>query len=67
MIVIDVHRTGTEYVVVRTTKGRAAPEWISCGSREELGVVLGVLGVADAEVRHALQLLEWSPDVETKV
>ena len=67
MIVIDVHRTGTEYLVVRTSKGRSEPEWISCGSREELAAVLGVLGVVDSEVRNVLQLLEWSSDVETRV
>jgi len=67
MIVIDVHRTGTEYLVVRTTKGRSAPEWISCRSHDELGAVLVMLGVADAGVRNVLQLLEWSSDVETRV
>jgi hypothetical protein len=67
MIAIDVHRTGTEYVVVRTTKGRSAPEWISCRSREELRGVLMVLGVTDAEVRNVLQVLEWSVEVEVRV
>ena len=67
MIVIDIHRTGTEYLVVRTSKGRAKPEWISCGSREELAAVLGVLGVVDAEVADVLRLLESSPDVEVRV
>ena len=65
MVVIDIHRTGTEYLVVRTSKGK--PEWISCGSREELAAVLGVLGVVDAEVADVLRLLESSPDVEVRV
>ena len=67
MPVIDVHRTGTEYVVVRTTKGRSAPEWISCRSPEELRAVLVMLGVAHTEVSDVLRLLRWSPDVETAV
>ena len=67
MIVIDVHRTGTEYLVVRTTKGRAAPESISCGSRYELVSVLLVLGVADVEVSNVLRLLECSSEVEVMV
>ena len=67
MIAIDVHQTGSEYLVVRITEGRSAPEWISCRSREELGAVLVVLGVADAKAMNVLQLLEWSPDVETRV
>ena len=66
MIVIDVHRTGSEYVVVRT-KDRVAPEWISCESRYELVSVLLVLGVADAEVVDLLRLLTCDPDVETTV
>jgi len=67
MIVIDVHRTGTEYLVVRTTEGRSAPEWISCRSQEELCGVLVVLGVADAEVRNVLRVLESSLEVEVRV
>jgi hypothetical protein len=67
MIVIGVHWTGTEYLVVRTTKGRSAPEWISCGSRYELVSVLLVLGVADAEVADVLRVLTWSSDVEVRM
>ena len=48
MIVIDVHRTRTEYLdVVRSTKGRSAPERISCESREEPHAMLVVLGASD--------------------
>jgi hypothetical protein len=67
MIVIDVHRTATEYVVVRTTKGRAAPEWISCGSWEELPAVLLMLGVTHDGLQHIFDQLEERDEAEWMV
>ena len=67
MIAIDVHRTGTEYVVTRTTRGRSAPEWISCRSLEELRAVLVMLGVAEWRVRDIFDQLADFADAEVMV
>jgi hypothetical protein len=60
MTAIHVHRGKTEYLVVRTIGDRAAPESITCGSREELTAVLLLLGVADAGVGDIFDQLEHS-------
>jgi len=65
--VIEVHREGTDYQVLRATADEATADMMTCSSRQQLIGVLRGFGVGDPGLASIFIQLETSADAELRM